>query len=88
MTSVLAMNMTEKTSKLLSKVLSSKTFSDFSHNTDLNLDKNSIFLRLAIINLIKNPPSERDVESYKIALLNLQGFDSFMKNYLKWDAAS
>ncbi len=88
MTSVLAMNMTEKTSKLLSKILSSKKFSDFSHNTDLNLEKNSIFLRLAIINLINNPPSERDVESYKIALLNLQGFDSFMKNYLKWDATS
>ena len=88
MTSVLAMNMTEKTSKLLSKILSSKNFLDFSYNTDLNLQKNSVFLRLAVINLIKNPPSEIDVESYKIALLNLQGFDNFMKNYLKWDVTS
>lgn len=85
---VLAINATEKTNKLLSKILLSKKFSDFSSNTDLNLEKNSIFLRLAVINIIKNPPSEKDVESYKIALLNLKEFDNFMKNYLKWDVAS
>lgn len=85
---ILAINATEKTNKLLSKILSSKKFLDFSCNTDLNLQKNSVFLRLAAINLIKNPPSEKDVESYKIALLNLKEFDNFMKKYLKWDVTS
>ena len=85
---LLAINATEKTNKLLSKILSSKKFLDFSNNTDLNLQKNSVFLRLAVINLMKNPPSERDVDSYKIALLNLKEFDNFMKNYLKWDVTS
>lgn len=85
---VLAINATEKTNKLLSKILSSKKFLDFSVNTELNLQKNSVFLRLAVINLIKNPPLERDIEQYKIALLNLQGFDNFMKDYLKWDVTS
>ena len=84
---VLAINATEKTNKLLSKILSSKKFLDFSINTDLNLQKNSVFLRLAVINLIKNPPPEKDIESYKIALLNLKEFDNFMKKYLKWDVA-
>ena len=85
---LLAINATEKTNKFLSKILSSKKFLDFSYNTDLNLQKNSAFLRLAVINFIKNPPSEKDVESYKIALLNLKEFDNFMKNYLKWDVTA
>jgi len=82
---VIGANTTEKTSKLLSKILLSKKFSDISHDTDLNLHNNTILVRLAIINFIKNPPLEKDVESYKISLLNLQEFDSFMKKYLKWE---
>jgi len=84
---VIAANATAKTNGFLSKILLSKKFLEFSYNTDLDLQKNSILVRLAIINLIKNPPSERDIASYKIALLTFGEFDNFMEKYPKWNVA-
>ncbi len=79
---VFAANVTEDTTSLIQDLLATNEFVKFALLNKLNLSDNTILIRLALINLIKNLPSNDDVLRYKAALLRPQEFDEFLKEEL------
>ena len=80
---VFAANITEDTVDLIESFLKSDEFVRFSLQNKLNLSDKTILIRLALINLTKNIPTNDEVTSYKAALLRPQEFDDYWKNQIK-----
>ncbi len=79
---VFAANISDETTKLIEELMYTKKFNIFSRENRLNLSDNTILIRLAMINLIKNLPSNKKVQKYKIALTRPSEFDNFLKDEL------
>ncbi len=80
---VFAANITEDTVNLIESFLKSDEFVRFSLQNKLNLSDKTILIRLALINLTKNIPTNDEVTSYKAALLRPQEFDDYWKNQIE-----
>jgi len=79
---VFAANVTEDTTSLIEDLLATKKFVNFALETKLNLSDNTILIRLALKNLIKNLPSSDEVLRDKAALLRPHEFDDFLQEEL------
>ena len=79
---VFAANVTEDTTSLIQDLLATDEFVKFTLQNKLNLSDNTILIRLALINLRKNLPSNDDVLRYKAALLRPHEFDDFLRDEL------
>lgn len=77
-----AANVTDQTLCLIEELLATDTFVRFALQNKLNLSDNTILIRLAILNLKKNLPSNEEVLRYKAALLRPHEFDDFLKEEL------
>ncbi len=75
---VFAANVTEETTDLIEDLLATDAFVKFALQNKLNLSDNTILIRLALINLKKNLPSNEAVLRYKAALLRPHEFDDFL----------
>ncbi len=80
---VFAANITEDTVNLIESFLKSDEFVRFSLQNKLNLSDKTILIRLALINLTKNIPTNDEVASYKAFLLRPQEFDDYWKNQIE-----
>ena len=80
---VFAANITEDTVNLIESFLKSDEFVRFSLQNKLNLSDKTILIRLALINLTKNIPTNDEVTSYKASLLRPQEFDDYWKNQIE-----
>ena len=80
---VFAANVTEDTVNLIESFLKNDEFVRFSLQNKLNLSDKTILIRLALINLTKNIPTNDEVTSYKASLLRPQEFDDYWKNQLE-----
>lgn len=80
---VFAANVTEDTVNLIESFLKSDEFVRFSLQNKLNLSDKTILIRLALINLTKNIPTNDEVTSYRASLLRPQEFDDFWKNQME-----
>ena len=76
---VFAANVTEDTMDLIADLLATDVFVKFALQNKLNLSDNTVLIRLAIINLRKNLPTNEEVLRYKSALLRPHEFDDFLK---------
>ena len=83
---VFAANVTEDTVNLIESFLKSDEFVRFSLQNKLNLSDKTILIRLALINLTKNIPTNDEVTRYKAALLRPQEFDDYWKNQIEGKA--
>ena len=54
----------------------------------LNLNDNTILIRLALINLTKNLPSNEEVLLYKAALMRPGEFDEFLKESMQLEVTA
>ena len=79
---VFAANVTEETTDLIEDLLATDLFVKFALQNKVNLSDNTVLIRLAIINLRKNLPSNDEVLRYKSALLRPHEFDDFLKEEL------
>ena len=79
---VFAANVTEDTTSLIQDLLATDEFVKFTLQNKLNLSDNTILIRLALINLRKNLPSNDEVLRYKAALLRPHEFDDFLRDEL------
>ena len=79
---VIAANVTDETVGLLESVLTSEEFVRFTTENKLNLTDKTILIRLALINLRNNLPTNQEVLGYKSALLRPHEFDDFWKKIL------
>jgi len=79
---VFAANVTEETTRLIEDLLATDLFVKFALQNKVNLSDNTVLIRLAIINLRKNLPSNDEVLRYKSALLRPHEFDDFLKEEL------
>lgn len=79
---VIAANITEETVDLIQQVLATPELFRFAQQNKLNLSDNTILIRLAILNLIKNLPGIDEVNQLKSALLRPHEFDDFLKQKL------
>ena len=75
---VIAANITDKTLDIIDDLLATDEFVRFALQNRLNLADNTILIRLAIINLKNNMPSNEEVLRYKAALLRPHEFDDFL----------
>ena len=66
---VFAANVTDQTLNLIKDLLETDTLARFALRNKLNLSDNTILIRLAILNLKKNLPTDEEVLKYKAALL-------------------
>lgn len=77
---ILAANITKDTQSLIDDLLATDASAKkFTLQNNLNLSDNTILIRLAIINLLKQLPKNEDVQRYKAALLRPSEFDEFLK---------
>ena len=77
---IIGINCTPQTKKMLQKIINTKPeFRELKGNLDLSDD--TFFARLAIINLLHNPPPYEDVKSYKAALIRPNEFDSYLHDF-------
>lgn len=77
---ILAANITKDTQSLIDDLLATDVSTKkFTLQNSINLSDNTILIRLAIINLIKQLPTNDDVQRYKAALLRPYEFDAFLK---------
>ena len=79
---VFAANVTDQTLNLIKDLLETDALARFALRNKLNLSDNTILIRLAILNLKKNLPSNEEVLRYKAALLRPHEFDDFLKEEL------
>ena len=79
---VFAANITDETQNLIDDLLATDEFVKFALQNKLNLSDNTILIRLALINLKRNMPSNDEILSYKSALLRPHEFDDFLKEEL------
>lgn len=77
---VFAANMTKDSLALIEDLLRTPEFLRFSLQSKLNLQDNTVLIRLAIINLVKNLPDSDGIREYKAALLRPGEFDDWLKN--------
>ncbi len=80
---VFAANITEDTVNLIESFLKNDEFVRFSLQNKLNLSDKTILIRLALINLTKNIPTNDEVTSYKASLLRPQEFDDYWKDQIE-----
>lgn len=80
---VFAANITDQTTDLIENLLATDVFVRFSLQNKLNLSDNTILIRLALINLRKNLPTNEEIQKYKAALLRPSEFDEFLKQILE-----
>ncbi len=83
MTFVIAANCTSDTKDILKKIISNKKFVDYSLQNKLNLHDNTILIRLALINLINNFPTNEEIQKIKISLLRPSEFDDYLEKCLE-----
>ncbi len=79
---VFAANVTEETKDLIADLLASDKFVRFALQNKINLSDNTILLRLAIMALENNLPSNDYIVRNKAALLRPHEFDDFLKEKL------
>jgi len=79
---VFAANVTDQTLNLIKDLLETDALARFALRNKLNLSDNTILIRLAILNLKKNIPTDEEVLKYKAALLRPHEFDDFLKEEL------
>jgi len=80
---IVAANTTAKTTELLKQVfVNSGDFRKLSVQNKINLADRTILIRLALINLIKNAPSDEQIKSYKVALIKPNEFDTYLEDLL------
>ena len=72
---VFAANVTEETSELVEKLLSSPELVKFSLQNKINLSDKTTLIRLAIINLLRHIPTNEEINQYRAALLRPHEFD-------------
>lgn len=77
---IIAATSTDKTKELLQDMVNgTKGFADLRRDSGLNLNSNTILIRLALINLKKNFPSNKEVLKYKDALRSPKEFDKYLE---------
>jgi len=79
---VFAANVTNETVSLLDDLIATDEFIRFALQNKLNLSDKTILIRLALINLKANLPTNDEVVKYKAALLRPHEFDDFWKQEL------
>ena len=80
---VFGANITHETLNLVSGLLKSDAFVKFSLQNDLDLNDNTVLIRLALINLIQHLPDNDEVLRYRAALLRPREFDKFCKKQIE-----
>ena len=80
---VIAANITKETLRLIEDLLATDKFLKFRLQNRLELSDNTMLIRLSIINLIKNLPSNEEIKNYKAALGRPSEFDNFLKDVIE-----
>ena len=80
---VFAANVTDETISIIKELLNTPEFINFGVQNKLTLTDNTVLIRLAIFNLIKNFPSSQLIKQNKAALVRPSEFDDFLKECVK-----
>lgn len=80
---VFAANVTSETLGIIDDLLATDAFVKFALQNRVDLSDNTILIRLAIINLKNNLPSNEAVLKFKAALLRPSEFDAYLEEEIK-----